>query len=74
MQFSEPIRHADTQEANKEADNVLQIDYHNIKKAPVIPNMIKTTKVNIPRNPSGLTNLVGSVNFSPMNIVLSKPV
>ena len=36
MQFSEPIRNVDMQEANKEADNVLQIDYHNIKKASLI--------------------------------------
>ena len=36
MQLSEPIRHTDTQEATKEADNVLQIDYHNIKKASLI--------------------------------------
>jgi len=36
MQFSEPIRHADTQEANKEVDDVLQIDYHSIKKASLI--------------------------------------
>ena len=36
MQFSEPIRQTDTQEANKEVDNVLQIDYHNIKKASLI--------------------------------------
>ena len=40
--------------------------YHNIKRAPVIPKMIKTTKVNIPRNPSGLTNLEGNVNLRPM--------
>jgi hypothetical protein len=44
-----------------------------MRKAPVIPKMIKTTKVNIPRNPNGLTNLVGSVNFNPINIVLSNP-
>ena len=36
MQFSEPIRQTDTQEVNKEVDNVLQIDYHNIKKASLI--------------------------------------
>ena len=36
MQFSEPIRNTDTQEAIKEADNILQIDYHNIKKASLI--------------------------------------
>ncbi len=36
MQFSEPILNVDMQEVNKEADNVLQIDYHNIKKASLI--------------------------------------
>ena len=36
MQFSEPILNVDMQEANKELDNVLQIDYHNIKKASLI--------------------------------------
>ena len=36
MQFPESIRNIDAQEANKEAENVLQIDYHNIKKASLI--------------------------------------
>jgi hypothetical protein len=47
--------------------------YHNIRSAPVIPSIIKTMKVSMPRNPSGLTNLEGNVNFSPINIVLSSP-
>ena len=36
MQFSEPIPHIDAQEEIKEVENVLQIDYHNIKKASLI--------------------------------------
>jgi DNA-binding transcriptional ArsR family regulator len=36
MQFPEPIRNVDAQEENKEAENVLQINYHNIKKASLI--------------------------------------
>ena len=36
MQFPEPILNVDMQEANKVADDVLQIDYHNIKKASLI--------------------------------------
>jgi hypothetical protein len=47
--------------------------YHNIKRAPVMPRIIKTTKVSMPRNPSGLTNLAGNVNFNPINIVRSRP-
>jgi hypothetical protein len=44
-----------------------------MRKAPVIPNIINTTNVNIPKNPKGLTNFVGSVNLRPINIVLSNP-
>jgi hypothetical protein len=47
--------------------------YHNIRRAPVIPRIIKITNVSIPRNPRGLTKRVGKVNFNPMNIVLSNP-
>ena len=36
MQFPEPIQNIDAQEENKETQNVLQIDYHNIKKASLI--------------------------------------
>jgi DNA-binding transcriptional ArsR family regulator len=36
MEFSEPIRNAETQEANKGAGDVLRIDYLNIKKASLI--------------------------------------
>jgi DNA-binding transcriptional ArsR family regulator len=36
MQFPEPIRNIDAQEEIKEAEDVLQINYHNIKKASLI--------------------------------------
>jgi hypothetical protein len=36
MQFSEPLRNIDTQEAGKTAESLLHIDYHNIKKASLI--------------------------------------
>jgi DNA-binding transcriptional ArsR family regulator len=36
MQFSEPIRNSDTQEAGKTVESLLHIDYHNIKKASLI--------------------------------------
>src|SRR5688572_24035488 len=36
MQFSEPNRNMDNQEAIQEADKLLHIDYHNIKKAALI--------------------------------------
>src|SRR6476659_5792326 len=44
-----------------------------MSNAPVIPRIMKSTNVSIPKNPSGLTNLLGNVNFIPMNIVLSTP-
>ena len=36
MQFSEPIRNMDNQEAAQAADNFLHIDYHYVKKASLI--------------------------------------
>lgn len=36
MQFSEPNRNMDNQEAIQEADKLLHIDYHNVKKAALI--------------------------------------
>ena len=36
MQFSEPNRNMDNQEAIQDADKLLHIDYHNIKKAALI--------------------------------------
>lgn len=36
MQFSEPIRNSDTQETALHTDNILNIDYHSIKKASLI--------------------------------------
>lgn len=36
MQFPDPISNESVQEVNKEVDNILQIDYHNIKKASLI--------------------------------------
>ena len=36
MQFSEPIRNMDKQEAIQEADNLLHIDYRNVQKASLI--------------------------------------
>src|SRR3978361_141339 len=36
MQLSEPIRNLDMQEAVREDDKFLQIDYHNVKKASLI--------------------------------------
>ena len=47
--------------------------YHNMSNAPVMPSMMKITKVSMPRNPRGLTNLPGKVNFIPMKMVLSTP-
>jgi hypothetical protein len=44
-----------------------------MSSAPVIPRIIKSTNVSIPKNPSGLTNLLGNVNFIPIKIVLSTP-
>lgn len=36
-----------------------------------MPSKAKVVKVKKPKNPRGLTNFLGSVNFSPMNIVRS---
>jgi len=36
MQFSEPLSNSNPQEAKKEVGNILQIDYHNLKKASLI--------------------------------------
>ena len=36
MQLPEPIRNSDKQEAFKDADKILHIDYHNVKKASLI--------------------------------------
>jgi DNA-binding transcriptional ArsR family regulator len=36
MSFPEPIRNSDVQEAAHSTDNILNIDYHNIKKAALI--------------------------------------
>src|ERR1044071_8084399 len=36
MQFPESSKSIDVQEENKSAENVLEIDYHNIKKASLI--------------------------------------
>src|SRR5215203_6901367 len=47
--------------------------YHSMSNAPVIPSIIKSTNVSMPRKPSGLTNLPGKVNFIPMNMVRSTP-
>jgi len=47
--------------------------YQSMRSAPVMPRMMNTTKVSIPRKPSGLTNLPGNVNFIPMNMVRSTP-
>ena len=44
-----------------------------MSSAPVIPRIIKITNVSIPKNPSGLTNLLGNVNFIPIKRVLSTP-
>ncbi|HEX5905104.1 MAG TPA: hypothetical protein VFY50_03565, partial [Candidatus Nitrosocosmicus sp.] len=44
-----------------------------MSNAPVIPRIMKITNVSIPKNPSGLTNLPGNVNLSPIKIVRSTP-
>ena len=36
MSLSEPIRKFDKQEAQKESENLLQIDYHSLKKASLV--------------------------------------
>lgn len=36
MEFSEPIRNIDQPEADQEADNLIHIDYLNVKKASLI--------------------------------------
>jgi hypothetical protein len=44
-----------------------------MSNAPVIPRIMKITNVSIPKNPSGLTNLLGNVNLSAIKMVRSTP-
>ncbi len=44
-----------------------------MRRAPETPRIINTTKVSIPKNPNGLTNLEGNENFIAVKIVLSIP-
>jgi hypothetical protein len=44
-----------------------------MSNAPVIPRITKVTKVSIPKNPNGLTNLAGNENLIAVKIDLSNP-
>jgi hypothetical protein len=42
-----------------------------MSRPPVMPSSRKVIPVRTPRKPSGLTNLLGKVNFRPKKTVLS---
>ena len=44
-----------------------------MSNAPDIPKITNVMKVNMPKNPNGLTNLAGNENFSPVKIERSNP-
>jgi hypothetical protein len=44
-----------------------------MSSAPVTPRIMKITNVIMPRNPRGLTNLLGNVNLSAIKMVRSTP-
>jgi hypothetical protein len=44
-----------------------------MSNAPEIPRITNTTKVSIPKNPNGLTNLAGNENLIAVKIDRSNP-
>jgi hypothetical protein len=44
-----------------------------MSNAPEIPSITNVTKVSIPKNPNGLTNLAGNENLIAVKIDLSNP-